>query len=352
LLSNCRYWLDRFRFDGYRFDGVTSMIYHDHGLGSGASSYDHYFCGNVDEDAVAYLSLANELIHTLRPDAITVAEEVSGMPGLASPQADGGTGFDYRLAMGIPDYWIKLLKHVRDEDWNVSQIWHELTNRRADERTINYVESHDQALVGDKTTIFWLADAEMYWKMRVSDESLVIDRAIALHKMLRLITLGLAGQGYLNFIGNEFGHPEWVDFPREGNGWSFHYARRQWSLRDDPNLKYRFLAEFDRAMISLASATRLLEQPWAYKHYEHVEDKVLVFSRAGLIFAFNFDPNRSYDGREVFINPGRYALALSTDSAEFGGFNRIDPAVQYETTTSGGVKLYLPARSAVVLRRL
>lgn len=352
LLSNCRYWLDRFRFDGYRFDGVTSMIYHDHGLGSAVSSYDHYFCGNVDEDAVAYLSLANELIHTLRPDAITVAEEVSGMPGLASPQADGGTGFDYRLAMGIPDYWIKLLKHVRDEDWNVSQLWHELTNRRADEKTINYVESHDQALVGDKTTIFWLADAEMYWKMRVSDESLVIDRAIALHKMVRLITLGLAGQGYLNFIGNEFGHPEWVDFPREGNGWSFHYARRQWSLRDDPNLKYRFLADFDRAMVSLASATKLLEQPWPYKHYEHVADKVLVFSRAGLVFAFNFDPNRSYEGYELFINPGRYGLALTSDAAEFGGFNRIDPAVQYETSTAGAVKLYLPARSAVVLRRL
>ncbi len=351
LLSNCRYWLDEFQFDGFRFDGVTSMIYHDHGLGSAVSSYDHYFCGNVDEDAVAYLTLANELIHEVRPDAITVAEEVSGMPGLATSQADGGVGFDYRLAMGVPDYWIKLLKHVRDEDWNVSQLWHELTNRRADEKTINYVESHDQALVGDKTTMFWLADSEMYWKMRVSDESLIIDRAVALHKMLRLITLGLAGQGYLNFIGNEFGHPEWVDFPREGNQWSYHYARRQWSLRDNPELKYKFLADFDSAMMHLASSARLLEDQWAYKHFEHVEDRLLVFSRAGLLFIFNFDPNRSYEGREIQAHAGRYRFALSTDSAQFGGFGRVDPAVSYETSADSRLKLYIPSRSAIVLRR-
>ena len=352
LLSNCRYWLDAFKFDGYRFDGVTSMIYRDHGLGSAASSYDHYFCGNVDEDALAYLSLANSLIHEVRSDAITIAEEVSGMPGLAAPISDGGIGFDYRLAMGVPDYWIKLLKHTRDEDWNVSQIWHELTNRRADERTVNYVESHDQALVGDKTTMFWLADAEMYSKMRVSDESLIIDRAIALHKMLRLVTLSTAGHGYLNFIGNEFGHPEWVDFPREGNGWSYHYARRQWSLRDSRDLKYRFLADFDRSMIRLAESDQLLQAPWPYKHYEHVDDKLLVFERAGLVFIFNFHPSNSYADREVWIGPGRYAVALDSDSREFGGFGRVDPSVQYEASPSGGVRLYIPSRSALVLKRL
>ncbi len=352
LLSNCRYWLDAFKFDGYRFDGVTSMIYRDHGLGSAASSYDHYFCGNVDEDALAYLSLANSLIHEVRSDAITIAEEVSGMPGLAAPISDGGIGFDYRLAMGIPDYWIKLLKHTRDEDWNVSQIWHELTNRRADERTVNYVESHDQALVGDKTTMFWLADAEMYSKMRVSDESLIIDRALALHKMLRLVTLSTSGHGYLNFIGNEFGHPEWVDFPREGNGWSYHYARRQWSLRDSRDLKYRFLADFDRSMIGLAESDQLLQAPWPYKHYEHVDDKLLVFERAGLVFIFNFHPSNSYADREVWIGPGRYAVALDSDSREFGGFGRVDPSVQYEASPSGGVRLYIPSRSALVLKRL
>lgn len=352
LLSNCRYWLDAFKFDGYRFDGVTSMIYRDHGLGTSVSSYDHYFCGNVDEDAVAYLNLANRLIHAVRPDAITVAEEVSGMPGLAAPIDLQGSGFDYRLAMGVPDYWIKLLKHVRDEDWNVAEMWRELAARRAEEKTIGYCESHDQALVGDKSIIFWLADQEMYWHMRTSDTSVVIDRAIALHKMIRLITLGTAGNGYLTFMGNEFGHPEWVDFPREGNNWSYHYARRQWSLRDSLDLKYRFLAEFDRAMMLLAEDYRVLEHEWPHKHYEHVDDKVLAFERAGLLFVFNFHPSQSYQGREIGVPPGSYRVVLDTDAASFGGFGRVDPAVVHTTSSKDGpLRLYLPSRSALVLAR-
>jgi 1,4-alpha-glucan branching enzyme len=353
LLSNCRYWLDHFKFDGFRFDGVTSMIYRDHGLGTSVSSYDHYFCGNVDEDAVAYLALANRLIHTLRPDAITMAEEVSGMPGLAAPQEHQGVGFNYRLAMGVPDYWIKLLKHVQDEDWNVAEIWRELAARRAEERTIGYCESHDQALVGDKTIIFWLADKEMYWHMQVNDQNIVIDRAIALHKMIRLLTLGTAGNGYLNFIGNEFGHPEWVDFPREGNKWSYHYARRLWSLRDDPNLKYKFLAEFDGAMMRLAERYRILDHEWPHKSYEHVADKLLVFERAGLIFIFNLNPTTSFDGRWIPCAPGEYQVALSTDSSQFGGYDRIDSEMSYTSTEQdGGLRIYLPCRTAVVLKLL
>lgn len=350
LLSNCRYWLDTFKFDGYRFDGVTSMIYRDHGLGSSVASYDHYFCGNVDEDAMAYLGLANEVIHEVRPDAITIAEEVSGMPGLAAPREQGGVGFNYRLAMGVPDYWIKLLKHTSDENWNVAEIWREISSRRVDERTIGYAESHDQALVGDKTIIFWLADQEMYWKMRLSDESLIIDRAIALHKMIRLITLGTAGNGYLNFIGNEFGHPEWVDFPREGNNWSYHYARRQWTLRDSPELRYKHLADFDQAMMSLAADFRVLEHEWPHKHYEHVADQVLAFERAGLLFVFNFNPTKSFEGYRISCRPGTYRVALSTDDPDFGGFNRIAKDRTYSATPdASAVTLYLPARTAVVL---
>jgi 1,4-alpha-glucan branching enzyme len=352
LLSNCRYWLDAFKFDGFRFDGVTSMIYRDHGLGSSVGSYDHYFCANVDEDAMAYLGLANEVIHEVRPDAITIAEEVSGMPGLAAPRENGGVGFNYRLAMGVPDYWIKLLKHVPDEHWNVAEMWRELSGRRVDERTIGYAESHDQALVGDKTVIFWLADQEMYWKMRTTDESLVIDRAIALHKMIRLVTMGTAGNGYLNFIGNEFGHPEWVDFPREGNNWSYHYARRQWSLRDAPELRYKYLADFDKAMVELAARARLLEFEWPHKHYEHVADQVLAFERANLLFVFNFNPNRSFEGRSIPCKSGDYRIVLSTDDGEFGGFNRIEKGMTYTTSESSSeLSLYLPSRTALVLER-
>lgn len=354
LLSNCRYWLDLFKFDGFRFDGVTSMLYRDHGLGTSVGSYNDYFSNNVDEDAVAYLGLANRLIHELRPDAITIAEEVSGMPGLAAPIEEQGLGFDYRLAMGVPDYWIKLLKHTRDEDWNVAEIWRELASKRAEERTIGYCESHDQAMVGDKTIIFWLADKEMYWQMRIEDSNPVIDRAMALHKMIRLITLGTAGNGYLNFMGNEFGHPEWIDFPREGNGWSFKYARRQWSLCDDPSLKYGQLAYFDRAMMNLAEARKVLEYEWPQKVYEHLADQVLAFERGGLLFVFNFNPQRSFEGRTIPCFPGKYKILLDTDSAEFGGFDRVDSNFLYSAEGDGdlGVRLYIPSRTGLVLGRV
>jgi 1,4-alpha-glucan branching enzyme len=351
LLSNCRYWLDVFKFDGFRFDGVTSMLYRDHGLGTAVSSYYDYFSNNVDDDAVAYLALANKLIHDLRPDAITIAEEVSAMPGLAAPLEEQGLGFDFRLAMGVPDYWIKLLKHTRDEDWNVAEIWRELASKRAEERTIGYCESHDQAMVGDKTIIFWLADKEMYWQMRIEDSNPVIDRAMALHKMIRLITLGTAGNGYLNFMGNEFGHPEWIDFPREGNGWSFKYARRQWSLCDDPKLKYGQLACFDRALMKLSEVRKVLDYEWPKKIYEHVADQVLAFERGGLLFVFNFSPQISFEGRSIPCFPGEYRILLDTDSAEFGGFGRIDRKVVYPANSGEdyGVKLYIPSRTGLIL---
>jgi 1,4-alpha-glucan branching enzyme len=290
LLSNVRYWLEEFQFDGFRFDGVTSMLYHHHGLSKGFARYDDYFGADVDNDAMTYLQLANELAHTLRPGAITIAEDVSGMPGLARPVSESGLGFDYRLAMGVPDMWIRLLKHQRDEDWNLEEIYKTLLNRRRGEKHVGYAESHDQALVGDKTLSFWLMDKEMYWDMRVASQNLIIDRGIALHKLIRLITFSLAGEAYLNFIGNEFGHPEWVDFPREGNQFSFHHARRQWSLVDDPKLRYRFLNAFDRAMLSLDTRFNLLNDPFIEQLALLEGDRLLVYRRGPLVFAFNFHP--------------------------------------------------------------
>lgn len=351
LLSNCRYWLEEFKFDGFRFDGVTSMIYRDHGLGARVVSYDHYFGVHIDTDALAYLCVANDLIHTLRPDAVTIAEEVSAMPGLAAATELGGVGFDYRLAMGVPDYWIKIIKEQPDEAWNVSDMWRELTARRADEKTVGYAESHDQALVGDKTIIFRLADKEMYTHMRVSDRSLVIDRAMALHKMIRLVTLATAGHGYLNFMGNEFGHPEWIDFPREGNGWSYHYCRRQWDLRDAPNLRYRFLGEFDRAMLELVERRCALADPWPRMVHEHVTDQVLAFERGGLLFIFNFSPTNSYTDLPLAVAAGGYRLALDSDAPEFGGFDRVDRSLLYATPKSGPLKIYLPSRTALVFEK-
>ena len=359
LLSNCKYWLDEFHFDGYRFDGITSMLYLDHGLSRDFTSYEQYFDSGQDEDAITYLCLANKLIHEIRPDAISVAEEMSGMPGLATPIEKGGFGFNYRLAMGTPDYWIKIIKEKPDEQWNVTELYHELSNHRADEKTIGYAESHDQALVGDKTLIFRLMDKEMYFSMDKTSQSLVVDRGLALHKMIRLATISTAGGGYLNFMGNEFGHPEWIDFPREGNNWSYKYAKRQWSLMDHPDLRYGELAEFDKAMIQLIRDQKCLEQAFPYKRVSNEGDQILAFSRASLLFVFNFNPSQSFTGYGIDVEPGKYQLILNTDDPQFGGFGRLQKDLIYYAKKGGKLisstpdflQLYLPSRTALIFKK-
>ena len=347
---HCRYWLDEFRIDGFRFDGVTSMMYLHHGLGKTFTSYADYFGPDVDEDAVCYLGLANTVIHTVRPDAVTVAEDVSGMPGLAAPLGQpGGIGFDYRLAMGVTDMWFKLFD-IPDENWPLGWMYHELCNRRRDERSISYAECHDQAIVGGKTAIFRLADAAMYDAMHVSSASLAVDRAVALHKMMRLATLASAGHGYLNFMGNEFGHPEWIDFPREGNHWSMMHARRLWSLAENPDLRYRFLAVFDRAMLETVKSrpefTRCIPQLVRLDETA----KILIFERDDLYFCFNFHPERSYFDYAFEVREGVFETVLDSDAPEFGGFARREPGQTYFTRNSR-LSLYLPNRSALVLKR-
>lgn len=356
LLSNCRFWLDEYKVDGFRFDGITSMLYEHHGLGKAFTSYEDYFGDSVDEEALTYLALANRLIHQVRPDAITVAEDVSGMPGLAVPILKGGIGFDYRFAMGVPDYWIRLVKEVPDEHWPMGHLWHELTNRRADEKTISYAESHDQALVGDQTLIFRMIGADIFDHMHRDDPNLRVDRGMALHKMIRLITLACAGSGYLNFMGNEFGHPEWIDFPRQENAWSYRYARRQWHLVDHPDLKYQFLANFDRDMIVLARRFRLLESKGPDLLYEHSDDKIIAFKRAGLVFVFNFHATMSHVDYRFKLRPGKYRMILDSDGRQYGGHGRLRPD-QYHFTRPDSVgsqlqhciSLYLPTRTALVL---
>lgn len=357
LLSNCRFWLDEYKIDGFRFDGITSMLYTHHGLGPSFTNYDMYFNDSVDLDAIAYLTLANKLIHTLRPDATTIAEDVSGMPGLAAPVEQGGCGFDYRLAMGVPDCWFKLLNEVSDENWDINWLWHELTNRRQDEKTISYAECHDQAIVGGKTIVFELMDKEIYDHMRVDDDNLVVSRGMALHKMIRLATIATGGHGYLNFMGNEFGHPEWIDFPRAGNNWSYHYARRQWHLRYDPDLKYHYLAEFDTAMIGAISKHRLLEEHETMLLLNDNSRKLTIFKRGMLLFFFNFHPSESQNGLTIEAMPGKYSHILDTDEERFGGYGRITPGQNYFTTpvnernaVRNFLSVYLPCRTALVIR--
>ena len=358
LLSNCRFWLDEFHFDGYRFDGVTSMLYLHHGLGVNFIDYNQYFDTTVDEDAWVYCNLANRVIHEVRPDAITIAEDVSGMPGIAAPLTDSGAGFDYRMAMGVPECWFRLVRDVRDEDWSIGYLWHELTNRRADEQTINYVESHDQALVGGKTLFFQLVDSAVYDTMSRAVGNLKTERGVALHKLARLATLASAGHGYLNFMGNEFGHPEWIDFPREGNSFSYHYARRQWSLRDNPDLMYWCLGEFDEAIIRLITNSGALEGTVPRRLFVSDRNKVLVFERGSLVFLFNFHSSESVADYSVIVPPGDYRLLLDSDEERFGGHARIKPAQTFELLSEmrgnekcSIIKVYLPCRTAMVLER-
>ncbi len=353
LLSNLHYWMKEFQFDGFRFDGVTSMLYLDHGLERDFCNYEAYFDGGQDEDAITYLCLANKLIHELNPQAMSIAEEMSGMPGLAAKLEDGGYGFDYRMAMGVPDFWIKTIKEQADEDWKVGHIFYELTNKRAEEEVISYVESHDQAMVGDKTVIFRLIDKEMYFHMEVHDPNMVVERGIALHKLIRLITLSTAGGGYLNFMGNEFGHPEWIDFPRKDNDWSYLHARRQWSLVDNPNLKFQYLGQFDQDIIRLIQQHKVLEESYIQKIWDKDQDQVLAYERNKLLFVFNFNPSNSFSDYGIFTSPGRYKIRLSSDDSVYGGQVRIDTSLDYFTSPSSKEKhqlqLYLPARTAIVL---
>jgi 1,4-alpha-glucan branching enzyme len=353
LLSNTRYWIEEFHLDGFRFDGVTSMLYMDHGLGKVFSSYKDYFNPSVDEDALAYLALANELIHSLNPSAITIAEDVSGMPGLVSPASTGGTGFDFRLAMGVPDIWARLASKVEDENWNVEHLYHELTTRRPEEKVIAYVESHDQAIVGGKTLLFRLLDAAIYHGMARSHSDPHTDRGIALTKIARLLTFATAGHGYLNFMGNEFGHPEWIDFPREGNAWSCHYARRQWSLRDDPTLKFSALGDFDQAMLATVGTPALFSHS-PHLLDSHVAHQTLIFERGPFLFLFNLHPWNSPVDHPVPCSPGSWQLVLSTDEPRFAGLNRIRPDQSFTSRpVSNGheILVYLPARSALVLHK-
>lgn len=359
LLSNLKFWMEEYHFDGFRFDGVTSMIYQDHGLGSAFTDYSMYFGLNTNVDALTYLQLANELIHSVNPFAVTIAEEMSGMPGMCIPIRSGGIGFDYRLSMGVPDFWIKYLKDVSDDQWDMFKMWYELTTRRPQEKNVAYCESHDQALVGDKTIFFRMADAEMYTGMEKSYHSITIDRAVALHKMIRFITLTLGGDGYLNFMGNEFGHPEWIDFPREGNGWSYKYARRQWSLVQNPLLKYEWLKNFDQAMLKFARKYRVLNKKDTVNLWIDQPGKIIAFSKGELVYVFNFHPN--YSPTDFFlpvhsVGEGKYKVIFSTDDVDFGGMDRVSKQYIYYTkfveNRGLGFEIYIPCRTAIVFKKV
>lgn len=356
LLSNIKFWMQEFHFDGFRFDGVTSMLYFDHGVRDNWD-LDGYFKEGVEWDAITYLQLANKLVHTLNPHAITIAEDVSGMPGIARPVTEGGIGFDYRLGMAMPDFWIRVLKEKIDEAWDLEEMFQVMTNRLPDVKTVAYCESHDQALVGDQTIAFRLMQSDIYFHMQKEDKNLAVDRGIALHKMIRLFTIALGGQAYLNFMGNEFGHPDWIDFPREGNNWSYQYARRLWSLVQNPDLKYHYLGAFDKDMLKLAKDHSLLNLEFGTQLHLDDWNKTLVFAKNDLVFIFNFHVNHSLPDYDFIVRePGDYKIILNTDNPAYGGHGRIEEKTIFithydEDKKVNRLKIYNTNRTALVLKR-
>lgn len=365
LLSNLRWWVEEYGFDGFRFDGVTSMLYHSKGIAHGFSGdYNEYFGLVTDTESLLYLTVANYMLHKFYPNTVTVCEDVSGMPGLCRKVEEGGQGFDFRLGMAIPDMWIKLLKETSDDDWKVGDIVHTLTNRRWKEKTIAYAECHDQALVGDKTIAFWLMDKDMYTNMsRMTERNLIIDRGLALHKMIRLLSHSLGGEAYLNFIGNEFGHPEWLDFPRIGNNESYHYARRQFNLTEDDMLRYQYLNNFDRDMNRTEERYGWLNAISQYISCKHEGDKVIVFDkkcrRGSLVFVFNFHPSQSFTDYRIGVDAaGKYKIVLDTDAKEYDGHGRLDHNTDFFTfpdpwnNRGNSMMVYIPCRVAIILAKV
>ncbi len=353
LLSNCRWWMEEFHVDGFRFDAVGNMIYRDHGFGDDFSHVGRCFytadgSNRVDEDGVLYLELANTLIHELKPQSLTVAEEFSGMPGMTSPTRDAGLGFDYRFAMGIPDFWGKFIKEGRP----IGTLWHEMTNHRRYERTISYVACHDQCINGKDAMIWRLIGDEMHTHMSRFTDSWNTSRGLALYKLMRLATLTTAAHGYLNFMGDEFGHPEWID----GEA----YAHRQWHLTERDDLKYADLAAFDRDCL-LHIVRRHPEQFREQVRLRHLdeEDRILAFERGRLFCAFNFHELRSRPSLEVWTTPGKYVETLSTDEDRYAGHSNLtvtEPPVEHFSDPASGateqrITLYLPPLTALVLLR-
>jgi 1,4-alpha-glucan branching enzyme len=204
-----------------------------------------------------------------------------------------------------------------------------------------------------------MIDAEMYSGMAETYHSIIVDRGIALHKMIRLITFSTAGGGYLNFMGNEFGHPEWIDFPREGNNWSYKFARRQWQLSENKELKYYHLAEFDRRMVQLHNDFKILEDHSVNRIYENNDDKVIAFTRGELLFVFNFSPSVSFTDYGIPVK-GRFRIVLDSDDPLFGGYDRISRSTVYLSVRKAErniinaplyLYLYLPSRTAIVFRK-
>ena len=353
LLSNARYWIEEYGIDGFRVDGVTSILYNDHGIGHTGFTDNDYLGSNLNQSGLLYLVLLCKLAHELRPDFILIAEDVSGLPGLARPALLGGVGFDYRLQMGLPDFFESVAKDVMDDGISPSRIWHALVSRRFDERHIGYVESHDQAIVGGQSLIFRLLGPKMYTDMHAETQSHDVHLAVAVVNVAKSIVFFLGGEAWMSFIGNEFGHPDWVEFPTPDNDDCFEYAYRKWYLATDSALMYEKMAAFDRDLMHQRKIAVTWDESYMTAPLLDDNRKLSVFHRDRVVLVCNTTTDVSYEDVWVPVpEQGNYRVILSTEEHRYGGYGRVNENMQYATIAVDGnayIRLYVPSMSAIFM---
>ncbi|CAL5392773.1 unnamed protein product [Camellia sinensis] len=316
LLSNLNWWVVEYQIDGFQFHSLASMIYTHNGFASFTGDMEEYCNQYVDKDALIYLILANEILHALHPSIITIAEDATLYPGLSEPTSLGGLGFDYFVNLSASEMWSSLLENVPDSDWSMSKIVSTLVgNRHSADKMLLYAENHNQSISGGRSFAEILFGETME---HASDKRALLFRGCSLHKMIRLITFTIGGHAYLNFMGNEFGHPKRVEFPMESNNFSFSLANRRWDLLE--NGVHSELLYFDKDMMNMDENERILSRGLPNIH--HVNDTTMVtsYSRGPLLFIFNFHPTTSYENYSVGVEEaGEYQVILNTDEKKYGG---------------------------------
>ncbi|KAH7682202.1 1,4-alpha-glucan branching enzyme protein [Dioscorea alata] len=260
------------------------------------------------------------MLHELHPDIITIAEDATFYPGLCESTTQGGLGFDYYVNLSVTDLWLWLLQDVPDQAWSMSKIVNVLVNSQSsNRRMLVYCENHNQSISGGRSFAEILFGNNNQNFIGLEDFEF---RGSSLHKMIRLISFSIGGSAYLNFMGNEFGHPNRVEFPMESNNYSFAFANRKWDLLKDKGL-HMGLFNFDKEMMKLDEKEQILSRNPSTVH--HVDDSKMVI--------------------------------LNTDDVSFGGRGVIQSDQNLKKTCSkrtdgyrNSLELTLPSRSAQVYK--
>ncbi|KAK9673873.1 hypothetical protein RND81_12G195300 [Saponaria officinalis] len=353
LLSNLRWWIEEYHIDGFQFHSLPSMMYTHNGFATFTGDFEEYCNQYVDRDALLYLILANDILHFLHPNIITIAEDATLYPGLCEPSSQGGLGFDYYVNLAAPEMWLSFLENVPDNEWSMSKIVTTLMgNKIYTNKMLLYAENHSQSISGGRSF------AEILFGTEVgSNEASKLLRGTSLHKVIRLITFTIGGSAYLNFMGNEFGHPKRVEFPTSNNNFSFELASRRWDLLSDQGLHQK-LFHFDQDMMKLDQKEKVLSRGLPNVHHVNDDTMVISYTRGPLLFIFNFHPTDSYERYSVGVDEaGEYQMILNSDEEKYSGQGAINADQYFQRSIRKRIdgfqnclQLPLPSRSAQVYK--